>query len=329
MRAFVVALLVVLLSVAAGARAQPGDDLRAKARQLASVGGELYQKQQYAAALEKLDEAYSILRVPSLGYYSAHCMEKIGRWVEASARYQEVTNLALPERSREIHAKAREDAAKARAALLPRIPRLHIELTVVGADARTDEPSVSLDGRPLAASTRKDPVPVDPGEHRVSAVLGDIRVEEKVTAKPGEKASVTLKLVVPSTPAPAPPSPQPPTPRPAPQPIPPSDDGAIRIAGFVALGIGAAAIVGGAITGGILLSEKSSLDEVCVDEACSAEADVGTYNALRPTTTALLAGGGALAATGLVLVLVFDGAPEEQAVTPLLGPSFVGASIRF
>ncbi len=316
--------LLVALAVwvpALGWAQTDADDLRARARELAAVGGQLYQDKDYAAAFTKLDEAYRILRVPTLGFYTGHCLENLGRWVEAAERYQEVTNLALPERSPELHASAREDAAKARAALLPRIPRLRVTLEVKGESAAPR--LVSLDGKTLAASLLESPIPLDPGEHVVAASQGDDRVEEKVTVVEGGDTEVVLTLVL-RRPAPGPEPPRPLPPAPVAAPV---DNSAIRTAGWVVLGVGGAALVGGVVTGALLLAESSSLDAECVDQTCLATADVDTFNALRPTTTVLLAVGGAGVATGLLLALAFpDG---EPAVTPTVGLGVVGLRARF
>ena len=51
------------------------------------------QEQRYDAASEKLERAYSVLRVPSIALWSARALEKGGKLVEASERYLEATRL--------------------------------------------------------------------------------------------------------------------------------------------------------------------------------------------------------------------------------------------
>lgn len=319
--ALMLSLFVLVLSPVA--QAQGEDDLRAKARQLAAEGGEQYQNERWADALVKLEEAYQILRVPTLGFYSGQCLEKLGRWVEAAARYREVMNLALPERSRELHAKAREDAAAARNKLLPRIPRLRVSLAVDG--ERKAPLVITIDDTPVFESTLNEPVSLDPGEHVIAASIGEDRVERKVVMEEGNDAEVELELVITPMPVAVLPPPEPPKPPPRP----PVDNSGIRLAGYVLLGVSGAIVVGGVITGAVLLSEKSALDDVCSEERCSGAADVGTYNAMRPTTTGLLAVGGVGVALGLVLALAFPDENVETAVRPIVGPGFAGLSARF
>jgi hypothetical protein len=307
------------------AAAQPIDDAaRAAARELAEEGGELYQDAKWAEALVKLDKAYAILKVPTLGHYSARCLEELGRWVAASERYLEVTKLPLPPRNPGPHKKAQEDAAKARAKLLPRIPRLRIVLD----GAAAGDVTLRVDGAPVASAMVDVPFPLDPGEHLVVAMRGDDRVEKPGMLEEGRELRLEIHFdpiaeVVPD------PTPEPrPRPRPDPKPAAPDDGpGAAAIGGYVALGLGGASLVAGVVTGALLLAERSSLEEQCIDNECvhGAEGDLDTYNALRPVTTITLAVGAAGIAAGLLLVFVID----DGDTAAVVGPGWLGARGRF
>jgi hypothetical protein len=311
----------------ASAAAQDFDDTaRATARELAEEGGALYLSGQWAEALVKLDKAYAILRVPTLGHYSARCLESLGRWVEASERYLEVTKLPLPDRSPEPHKKAQEDSARAREALLPRIPRLRIVI----AGAEPSEVTLSVDGKPLAVAMVDVAFPVDPGAHQVRGVRRSQQVDESARLEEGEELRLELRFE-PEAREPAPPS----QPRPAPAPrarslpVAPADDGpsSAAIGGYLALGLGGASLVAGIVTGSILLATGASLDDDCVDAEClyRAEGDADTYNALRPTTTVTLAVGAAGVAAGLLLLFVVD----DGEAAAVIGPGWLGARVRF
>lgn len=115
----------------------------------------------YAAASEKLERAYSALKVPSLGLWSARALLKLDRWVEASERLLEVTRLEVSGGEMAVQNAARRDAEADLAALSPRIPSVIIVLRGAG----PTEASITLDGRPVAPSLIGAAIPVDPGKH--------------------------------------------------------------------------------------------------------------------------------------------------------------------
>jgi hypothetical protein len=171
---------------------------------------------------------------------------------------------------------------------------------------------------------------LDPGEHMVSAQRGEERIERTVKLEEGLETRVELPF------KPKPVQPQPPGPDTGPPDLglgepAAAEEGPWRTVGFVALGVGGAALVAGAVTGGLLLAKKSSLDGRCVDNQCSGLStdDVDTYQTLRPTTTVLLAGGGGVAAAGALMVLLAPSGPAESGAVPLIGPAWLGVRGRF
>jgi Tfp pilus assembly protein PilF len=86
--------LLGVLSLAGTALAEVDDATRASARQLGYAGVEEFQGGQYESARAKLEKAYRVLKAPSLGLWSARALEKLGKLVEASERYLEVTRLS-------------------------------------------------------------------------------------------------------------------------------------------------------------------------------------------------------------------------------------------
>jgi tetratricopeptide (TPR) repeat protein len=92
-----------------------------------------------------------------------------------------------------------------------------------------------------------------------------------------------------------------------------ADDGAaaeggsgLATAGWVVLGIGAALVAGGAICGALTLDPRARIDELCVNGVCPDEASgaLAEDEAFSLLADVGLFGGAAIAATGLVLVLV-------------------------
>jgi hypothetical protein len=88
-------LVGMALWLAAGSvRAQAVDDAtRGAARTLGYDGVKAYNAGDYAVADQKLEKAYRVLKVPSLGLWSARTLVKLGRLVEASAEVSPAANV--------------------------------------------------------------------------------------------------------------------------------------------------------------------------------------------------------------------------------------------
>ena len=206
-RAARLATFASVLAFATPTLAQTTQDAeRAAARTLGYEGSELYRAGDYAAALDKLDRAYRVLQVPSLGLWSGRCMEELGQLVAAAERYLETTRLELPDQGREVHEEAQRDAAALREQLLPRIPHLVIEVT--GAEPGTLD--VRIDDAPLSTALLGTRVPIDPGTHRIEVQRDDTVKQAEVEAVESDTARVTLTF-----------DPEPEAPPPAPAPLPP------------------------------------------------------------------------------------------------------------
>jgi hypothetical protein len=109
-----------------------------------------------------------------------------------------------------------------------------------------------------------------------------------------------------------------------------------RTIGFVAIGVGAAGLLVGGITGGLALSKHGEITESCRDGHCptGTEAlynpEIDSYNAMGTISTIGFIAGGALAATGVVLMLTAPKKMTTQAtITPLVGLGFIGAKGAF
>ena len=89
-----------------------------------------------------------MLRVPSLGLWSARALAKLGKLVEAEARYLEVIRLPTSVGDEAIQEQARQDARNERAELARRIPSVLVRIE--GAPAA--EVAVTIDGAPLTGS---------------------------------------------------------------------------------------------------------------------------------------------------------------------------------
>ena len=94
-----------------------------------------------------------------------------------------------------------------------------------------------------------------------------------------------------------------------------ANDNGSRTLAFVALGVGGAGLALGGVTGVLALSKKSSLDDNqnCLNGECTyaVEDDVNALRTFRTISTIGFIAGGALAATGVVLLLTSNGAAQS------------------
>jgi tetratricopeptide (TPR) repeat protein len=103
--------------------------------------------------------------------------------------------------------------------------------------------------------------------------------------------------------------------------------GWMRSLGYTTLGLGAASLVGFAVVGSLALAQKSKLDDHCPNTSCSTayRSEVDRYDTLRTLSTVTLLAGGALAATGLALLIARPAErPERARLVPFISPGGVG-----
>ncbi|MBW2455010.1 MAG: tetratricopeptide repeat protein [Deltaproteobacteria bacterium] len=310
-----------------------GDRERAAIRQLGIEGARLYEAGDYAAALEHFQRAHELVGLTTSGLWTARCLAKVGRLVEAAERYLEATRMTLPANARKQHVTAQRDAEQERRELLPRIPR--VTLRVVGA---REGVMAQLDGTAVPSALLGVSQPVDPGDHTFTATAGQARAEQPFSVAEGEKRVVELKLEPGAAAPPRAGSP----PAPAPQPPAPADPGdhpaqsasVQGTLGWVAIGLGGAGLVLGAVTGGLAVDRHGTLEEGCADGRCPPDLhdDVDSYDTLRPIATIGLIAGGVLVATGVTLVLTAPGEPasaDQVSLRAFVTPELCGLAGTF
>lgn len=321
-KVLVVGMAAWLLPASAWAQS---DATRAAARDLGAEGVEDFQAANYAAASEKLNKAFEILRVPSLGLWSARALVKVGRLVEASERYLAVSRLDASRGDVAVQKQAQSDAGTEREALLPRIPSVTIELK--GGDADT---TVSVDGAPLVPALLGVRQPSNPGKHVIEARRGAQLVRKDITLSEGQKLSVTLEMseAVQATEA-APSAPASDAAEPVAS-VPPADTAkpasvGLPVGFWVGVAVTGAGLATGGITAGLAASKKSDLN--CAASGClpSQRGDVDSHNQLLTISTVGFVAAGVGAATAGLFVLL-SGKPKEQAsrVMPMVGLGTAG-----
>jgi hypothetical protein len=322
------------------AQAQSGEEAsRAAARKLGYDGVEAFQAGQYAIASQKLEKAFAVLRVPSLGVWSARALVKQDKLIEAADRYVEVVRLPLGAGDLAVQKQAQVDAQSE----LEETQRLTPTLLIRVEGATGGAVSIKVDGAPLASQLVGEAAPFNPGNHQVVGDWAEQRVTAAVTLSPREQKQITLKFgaqgstrAAASAAAGAEPS--------GGQAVggvsePPAVDTAgsppsRRALAWTALGAGGVGLALGAVTGALAVSKRSRLDQNpgCADDhVCPRElsADVDSLNTMRTVSMVGLIAGGVLATAGVVLVLTAPKRPEAPRAALWMSPTSVGLSGQF
>lgn len=326
-RACVLGAALAILVATSTASAQTVDEgTRAAARSLGNAGVEAYQAGNFELAATKLDKAYQVLRVPSLGLWSARAFAKVGKLLQASERYREVTRLQPSEGDVGVQKQAQADAASELEAIQPRIPSVVVRVE----GAPPTEVSVTLDGVPLASALIGEARPVNPGTHDVAGKRGSETATTQVSVKEGEQGSAVLRFGAASTPTATPVTSS--ATRPVASTDRSGDGSSTRTLGFITLGVGGAGLVLGAVTGAMALGKRGEIDDNpnCESDACapSEKSEVSSLNSLRTVSTVAFVAGGVLAGAGLVLVFT-SGSSREPAASAYIGPTGAGLRGRF
>lgn len=199
----------------------------------------------------------------------ADCHERQGKLATAWAEFVSVGDSATTRGNEKRAVEAKRRAAK----LEPQLSRL-----VVSVAAGAGPVTVKRNGEPIEAAQLGVPVPVDPGEQLISAEAeGRLPFRRVVIVKGGGER---IQIEVPTlAPEPRPTSPEPTVPVPLAQPAggkledaPPPSEGK-PVLGYVAGGLGVAALGVGAVFGLRAASAYKSADDACPEHrGCSKEA---------------------------------------------------------
>lgn len=273
---------------------------RSAARALGKEAIALYKAGNYEEALDRFSRAHQLVGLTTTGLWRGRCLGKVGRLIEASEQYLDVTRMKLDEDARDVHEAAQVDAKKELALLEPRIP--HLTIRIEG--ELPGDTTISLDGNVVPKALLGVHQPIDPGEHTVLVEGGGTKETKKFEIAEGGSLEIPLRLIDRGTSIG--------DEREAPKDF-DTDPGATqRALGWVTMGLGGAGLVVGAVTGGLALSNKSALESNCPNAQCTPpfHADVDSFETLRLASTATLIAGGVLFAAGLTVVV---SAPERLA----------------
>lgn len=285
---------------------------RARARELADRGYELYQEGRFDEANSHFREAERVFHAPTFLLMIGRTYEGQGRLVDAKTVYQKIVaeNLAIDVPPEFVD--AQREAQRALGELEPRVPAIRFSWkggpTVTG---------ITIDGRPVPASASRHAIELDPGRHTIVVRREGAQARRHVlSVAEGESQRITIDASLPEPGVPF---------------------GATGATGeevaatvsFVFAGLGLAA----GVTGGVVaITQRDELDEVCTDDKqCFPEderfADNATVAATFSTVGFIAAGVGA--AAGITLLLINEPPSEHTAWQLDLGPTSVGVRGTF
>jgi hypothetical protein len=314
----------------------------AAAQQLFSDAKKLISENKWADACPKLEESQRL--DPGMGtqFNLANCYEHIGKTASAWAAFIEVAGQA-----KAAGQAPREKAARDRANVLePKLSKLTV--TVRSAESGI---KVMRDGLEVGRGQWGSPLPIDPGEHRITASAPGKKSFERMVRVPPDAKTVTVDIpaladepvvqapVVVTAPTAAPVAPATTTTTASTETTSPPAEGnawsSQKTLGLVAGGIG---LVGLGIGTGFGLASKAKGDDSdahCIGDRCDAEGVSLRHQAVTNGTVSTIAfvSGGVLLAGGAVL---FFTAPKSDRsstsgrlqAAPLVGAGTSGLLVR-
>jgi hypothetical protein len=142
----------------------------------------------FDTALEKFQRVQAVKDTANVRYRIATCLEALGRRAEALSNFEATVRLAEGD-------KTAAEAARASAARIDQLDRVVPRLKVVLPPDAPPETEVRVDDLPIAADALRNPIPLDPGHHTISAnALGRVPYRTGVTLPEGGTVTITVAL---------------------------------------------------------------------------------------------------------------------------------------
>ncbi|HMA93343.1 MAG TPA: hypothetical protein VKP30_11700, partial [Polyangiaceae bacterium] len=184
--------MLVLVGVAEPelAVAQSAAD-KATARQLATEGIQLFQKERYTDALDKLERAESLFDAPVHLLYIARSQAKLNHLVESAEAYRRLVRTELSANAPQTFKDAVADGQKELTEIEPQIPSLRVQVT----PANAKDLRLAIDGESVSTAVIGVDRPVNPGPHVIEVASGgQAPVSRRVDIAIGSKQTVKLEL---------------------------------------------------------------------------------------------------------------------------------------
>ena len=141
-------------------------------------------------AVNKLTRAYEVVKVPTLGLYTARALASVGRLVEAFAVYVEATHLEAAGTNPTKQRQAKQAADRELALLAARIP----QLTIRQLQPAKEPAELFLDSKYVSPPWNDVVQAVNPGYHLIELKSPTAKVSQEVTLREGERSVVELSL---------------------------------------------------------------------------------------------------------------------------------------
>jgi hypothetical protein len=315
-RLLAAALTCLLFAIAAPVLGQPAtspsEDDKAKARELFIDGNAKFDAQAYPAALTAYRAAHAIMNVPTTAYKVGKTLAAIGQLIQARDILLRVGQMPRVGIEPAAFAQARQSSAALADVVRGRIPSIRVEVVGVPADVPV---TVVIDDKTLRPEVAHLPWRVNPGPHEVrGSAEGYQPLGEKVELEEGQTLVVKLSL------------------RRIGEPSPPPPGGGISPLVWIGFGAGALGIIAGSISGAISLGKASDLEDGCDESGNCApdlESDLDTAKTTATISTVSFVFAGVGVAVGAVGLLLSGEPSNEVAITPLIGPGYLGFTGRF
>jgi hypothetical protein len=307
--------LAVALALPRVAAAQSNTAL---AESLFKEGKTLLAAKDYAAACPKFAESAKLDPASGTYYALGLCYEGAKKYASAWSAYLDAATSARRDRNDDREKNANKKAADVEK-LVPRVA-----FKVAPSTAALAGVELAVDGQVLPAASW-NAAPIDGGSHRlVVKAQGKKDYEASFDVSPSPAKNEVSVPELADVPAP------PPVAGPA-APLPPeSSQSGMKIAGFAFIGVGAASVAAGAIFGAMALSASSDVKKVCSVQSCTDPSAVDENERAKTfadVSTITFIAGAALAATGVVLVLVAPSGKKNLAFAPAVAPGYAGLAL--
>jgi hypothetical protein len=313
-------------SIALGAT----DEERAAARAMAEKGAAAFQKKDYETSIDLFSRAEALIHSPVHLLFLARSHRALGQLVKAREAYIKITRERLEPSAPKVFFDAQEDASSELEAIEPKLASLTIQLE----GAEPSQVDLRVDGEAVPAVLVGVPMPVDPGDHEVTAEAAGVDGQsQSVALKEGQQNEVRFVFDLPKPP---PRQPKPGMATGSAQPgLDQSPSRALAYVGWTNVGLG---VVGLGI-GGYMWSEGSTLQDdadraaAACGKNCPDEQQVPIFDkdqkAADTKTTAAVVGAisGGVLLTGVVLLIVDSASsPSNTALHPVVGLNQLGVA---
>ncbi|AKT37297.1 tetratricopeptide repeat protein [Chondromyces crocatus] len=208
----------------------------------------------YEAGCAAIAESQRIDPRPGTLFTLAECESRRGRSATAAAHFSDYLEIyeKLPRAQKFRQGRRPQVAEKERDRLRAEAPELTLALPATA----PRETVVKRDGEVVGSAALEVPLPVDPGEHRVSTeVAGAEAWEVAFTLAPKEKKHLRLEVKLP----------KPPEPPPEPPPVVAEEEVSTgrRALTFTVGGLGIAGLAVGGVMGALALGAKGTMGDHC------------------------------------------------------------------